>query len=352
MTFFADQFGIDPALLEQHGALDVSLVTDLPLFIDPFLLFHSMKPEYQKLHDGLIRYLVFLRDKAKAGPVSEPLLRSWYCFPEVKQTWLGFSVSGNEGSGLGIDFARALHENLHRLFPEFGAEKITKGSHLEKVCLIREGVGKDNISDFVTNLIKDFLCSYTEAFALQHLKSDQVRVVAINNAVFNYETEAWESRNYSLPRIDGDYVILSPKDLLTRDENWINKIDLLRRFEDIPPAIPDPQLRALVSNYFERALPRHPVREPNQKEYAEAARRTILEFPQLIDYYIRVKEESGERATSIASERVQATEQLLIVQLKELRRLLESETRILRGTRKHVCGSTRTRRIPEGCDRE
>jgi hypothetical protein len=326
VSFFADRFDIDPALLEQHGALDISLSTDLPLFIDPFLLFHSKKPEYQILHDSLIRYLVFLRDKANAGPVSEPLLRIWYCFPEVKQTWLGFSLKGNQGSGLGIDFARALHENLHRLFPEFGAEQITKGSHLEKVCLIRDGVGKDNISDFVTNLIKDFLCSYTEAFALQHLGPEQVRVVAINNAVFNYETEVWESKQYTLPWIDGDYVILSPKDLLTRDENWINKTDLLRRFEDIPPAIPDAQLRALVSNYFGRMLPRHPRREPNQKEYAEAARRTILEFPQLIDYYICSKEQRGEDASSIASEKVKATEQFLIVQLKELRRLLESET--------------------------
>ena len=109
-----------------------------------------------------IQYLVFLRDKAKAGPVSDALLRAWYCFPEVKQAWLGFSLAGNQGSGLGINFARALHENLHQLFPEFGAEKITRGSHLEKVCLIRDGVGRDNISDFVTNLIKDFLCGYTE----------------------------------------------------------------------------------------------------------------------------------------------------------------------------------------------
>jgi hypothetical protein len=304
----------------------VSLVTDLPLFIDPFLLFHSKKPDYQKLHDGLIRYLVFLRDKANAGPVSEPLLRAWYCFPEVKQNWLGFSLKGNEGSGLGIDFARALHENLHRLFPEFGAEKITKGSHLEKVCLLREGVGKDNISDFVTNLAKDFLCTYTQAFALEHLKPEQVRVVAINNAIFNYETEAWESKQYTLPWSADDFVILSPKDLLTRDENWINKTDLLRRFEDIPPAIPDAQLRELVSNYFERMLPRYPRREPTQRDYAEAARRTILEFPQLIDYYIRSKELRGGQATSIASEKVRITEQLLIVQLKELRRRLESET--------------------------
>jgi hypothetical protein len=95
VNFFSDRFGIDPSPLEEHGAVDVSLVTDLPLFIDPFLLFNSKKPEYRQLHDELIRYLVFLRDKANAGPVSDALLRVWYCFPEVKQTWLGFSVAGN-----------------------------------------------------------------------------------------------------------------------------------------------------------------------------------------------------------------------------------------------------------------
>src|SRR5690606_160852 len=221
-----------------------SLVNDLPLFIDPFLLFHSEKDEYQKLHDEMIAYLVFLRDKAAAGNVSEGLLRSWYCFPEVKQNWLGFSVSGNDGTGLGIDFAHALHANLHKIFKNFGAEKITKASHLEKVCLVANGVGRDNISDFTTNLIKDFLCQYTEAFAVDHLRPEDIREVPVNKARFNYETETWERRSYRLPWANGDFVILTPKDILTRDENWINKPDLIRNFESIPRAIGDAELRA------------------------------------------------------------------------------------------------------------
>jgi hypothetical protein len=240
------------------------------------------------------------------------------------------ALEGNDGRGLGIDFARALHENLHKLFPEFGTEKITHGSHLEKVCLIREGVGRDNISDFVTNLIKDFLCTYTAIFAEKHLSAAQRRSVAVSNAIFNYETEVWEPKHYSLPWIDGDYVVLSPKDLLTRDENWINKGDLINGFEEIPIAIPDAQLRGLISNYFEKQLPINPRREPNKKERAEAARRTLLQFPEVIDYYIRQKEERGAEASSIASERVRLTEQFLILQLKELRRLLETQTSFYR----------------------
>ena len=61
-------------------------------------------------------------------------MRSWYKFPEVKQNWLGFTVNGNHGSGLGRDFAVALHTNLHKLFADFGKEKVTHGSHLEKLC--------------------------------------------------------------------------------------------------------------------------------------------------------------------------------------------------------------------------
>lgn len=325
-VFFSDRFSVSPESLEQHGALDISLVADLPLFIDPFLLFNSKNKIYRRLHDQIIHYMVFLRDKSREGKVSRALLEAWYCFPEVKQTWLGFSLEGNSGSGLGIDFAKALDANLEQLFPRFGKERITRGSHLEKVCLIREGVGRDNISDFVTNLIKGFLCNYTEDFARVQLRKNQVREVSVRGAHFNYDSETWEARKYLLPWIDDDFVLLSPKDILTRDENWINKNDLIRKFEAIPAAITDAQLRAQVSNYFQKVLPRHPRRAPTQKEYAEAARRTIIQFPALIDYYIKEKEDRGDDATSIASEKVKATEQFFVVQLKELRRLLGAET--------------------------
>jgi hypothetical protein len=38
-VYFSDEFTIEPDVLEAYGALDMSVVTDLPLFIDPFLLF-------------------------------------------------------------------------------------------------------------------------------------------------------------------------------------------------------------------------------------------------------------------------------------------------------------------------
>jgi hypothetical protein len=67
-------------------------------------------------------------------------IKTWYLFPEVNQTWLGFTQRGNKGLGLGEDFAYKLHHNLNRIFKNFGQEEITSGTHLEKLCLIEKGV--------------------------------------------------------------------------------------------------------------------------------------------------------------------------------------------------------------------
>lgn len=319
-TFFSDAFGLEKSLVDDYGAFDVSIINDLPLFIDPFLLFHSEKEEYQELHQTIISYLVFLRDRSVAGNVSDGDLRNWYCFPEVKQNWLGFSMVGNGGAGLGMDFAIALHQNLNAIFSDFGKEKITEGSHLEKVCLIARGVGRDNISDFVTNLIQDYLCLYTQNFAKKHLSDAQTRQVSIARAVFNYHTQSWERRIYRLPWYQGDFIVLTPKDILTRDDTWISRGDMISRTGEIPAAIPDQNLRAAVSNYFQIELERRRTKDksPSQKDRTEVAEATIRKFPELIDYYIKIQEQNGEQASDISAEKVLLTELLFSKRLREI----------------------------------
>ena len=138
---FSDYFGISPEDLDSAGAFNISLINDLPLFIDPFLLFNSKDPTYNALHEEMIQYLRFLRDKSLMARIPEGLLYAWFVFSEVRQTWLGFSRVGNAGRGLGHDFAVALHNNLRTVFSDFGAEKVTRGTHLEKLCLIGEEWG-------------------------------------------------------------------------------------------------------------------------------------------------------------------------------------------------------------------
>ena len=82
--YFSDFFNIDPEIIDSYGAMDISLINDLPLFIDPFLIFCSDDPECQKMHQEIIKYIMFLRDHAQADPNPDAkLLKHYYCFPEV-----------------------------------------------------------------------------------------------------------------------------------------------------------------------------------------------------------------------------------------------------------------------------
>lgn len=324
IIYFTDHFGVSEELLEEYGAFNISLVTDLPLFIDPFLLFNSDRPEYQALHDDIIRYVRFLKTKSERGGISSALIKAWYCFGEVRQNWLGFCETSNTGRGLGQGFAAALDANLVHVFRNFGKERITKGSHLEKLCLIRAGVGRDMISDFTTNLIKDFLLTYTSTFAKKHISRHLVHTVSVPRAYFSYDTERWMPRTYELPICEDDFVILTPKDILTKDETWINHSDMVHRFEDIPNAVDNDQLRAEINNYFYSMIPQD--REPTKDDYDRAISSALAKYPQLIDYYIKLKEDTGDEATATSALKVLESDLLYIKQFGGLAQLLQRET--------------------------
>ena len=322
--YFSDYFGVTELELDDYGAFDVSLVTDLPLFIDPFLLFNSEDPEYQRLHGEIINYLRFLRAKSERGGIGEGALKAWYLFQEVRQNWLGFSQADNGGHGLGRKFARALNTNLVNVFQDFGQETVTRGHHLEKLCLISPGVGKDMISDFTTNLSKDFLLTYTQEFARQCVPRSLREPRSVGRAVFSYKTETWIPKSYDLPSCRGDFVILTPRDLLTREDTWISRADMVSRFEDIPIAVDNDQLRAQVNAYFYAQIPKD--RKVTSEDRSAAAGSTLMRFPELIDYYIRMKEDDGDQAASVSGEWVSESEHLYIQQFGEIAALLGRET--------------------------
>lgn len=108
--YFSDHFGVSRQIVEWYGAFDISLVADLPLFVDPFLLFASRKPEYRKLHDGIIDYLRFLRARATAVELDPALRKALYSFQEVNQNWFGFTRNGNRAEPRG----RPAHQTSRR----------------------------------------------------------------------------------------------------------------------------------------------------------------------------------------------------------------------------------------------
>lgn len=312
--YFSDVFNIDPKILEVYGALNVALVNDLPLFVDPFLLYDSKNPVYKKLHERIIDYLCFLRDRAIADELTPAARTQWLYFREIRQNWLGFSQSGNGGTGLGPKFAEALARNLKTAYREFGKETISKGSHIEKLGLLEGGVGRDHLSDFTTNLIKKFLLDYTQTFARQYLRPDQRRCVNVPRVQFNYESTRWEAEKFELPFVNGDYVLLTPKEILTRDEAWINQGDMLDHFVDICVSLPDGALRMQASEHFYKQIDKRSKKEDTR----QAAIRTIEKFHEILDYYIKWKEDNSEDAHRQSSTKVHETEQQFIENIKSL----------------------------------
>ena len=225
-------------------------------------------------------------------------------------------------TSLAKEFAIALNNNFQRLFSDFGNEQITRGSHLEKLCLIKDKVGRDTISDFTTNLIKEFLLEYTQVFAQKYLKPNQRKRFKVKRVKFNYRTESWVPKSYLLPCYENDFVILTPTDILSKDDTWINKQDLSNNFFDIPDAIPDEQLRAQVNNYFISLLPKN----PKKKDEDEAKQRVYLQYPQLIDYFIRYKENHGKEAVVRSLNHVSNSRYLYNEQFAKLIDLLRRES--------------------------
>lgn len=325
--YFTDFFNIKPSDLESYGAFNISLINDLPLFVDPFLLFGSTKPEYQKLHNEILEYLTFLKRKAEIGVNQLSQIISWYIFPEVKQNWFGYSKVGNSGSGLGKKFGKAFSSSIHIVFDDLGKETVTQTSHLEKAGLFEIGVGKDNISDFTTNLIKEYLLKYTEYFAIKYIDKSYLQTVNIEKVYFDYQLERWMPKEFTLPFIFNNYVILTPRDILTKDDNWINSNDLRGDFNRICSSIPNGQLRNEIDNYFRKCLPfTKKNKKHTQKEISEAIHLTIKQYPLIIKYYVKTKEENKVGAKNISNKKVKIIETTFINNVKKVVDLLQVET--------------------------
>jgi hypothetical protein len=72
------------------------------------------------------------------------------------------------------------------------------------------------------------------------------------------------------------------------------------------------------------AKPRN--RYPNRKERADASTKTLIEFPQLLDYYIKQKEDTGDQAAKVSAEKIQETQIIFGEHVRQLQDLLANYT--------------------------
>ena len=312
--FFSEYFHINPNLLKEYGAVDISLVCDIPLFIDPMLIFNSEKPEYIDLHQSIIKYFHFLYKKSKQG-LSAKEIDAWFNFSEVPNNWLGYSLKGNKGIALGHKFAKFLYNNIAFTIETYG---ISQSQHIEKAMLLYEGSGKDKISDLTVNLIKRFLCEYTESFTKQYIDAELYCIMPVEKAYFNYETESFVSKEYMLPYIinengEKEYILLTPFDMLREDEPSINRTNFYKSHERIRKSIENESLRTYINNYIAQAVLDYEKNQRNNRHKLsektinrierDAFKELVNAYPELYDYYIKLQEsKTNEILTQCAKE--------------------------------------------------
>lgn len=307
--FFSERFRVNSELIKGYGAVDISLVCDVPLFVDPMLIFNSEKDVYKNLHKSIVRYFHFLYTKATQGLKAKEI-DAWFNFSEVPNNWLGYSLAGNKGLALGKKYAKFLYENIAFAVNTHG---ISQSEHIEKVMLLYDGSGKDKISDLTVNLIKGFLCEYTETFSLKYIDADFLEKFPVEKVYFNYETESFISKEFVLPYVYDEkgrkeYVLLTPYDILREDEPAINKKDFYDSYDRIRTAIENDTLRAYVNNYIGLAVKqyednqrrnRRATNEKSIKKVEKAAfRELVREYPELYDYYIKLRESDIDKIRS------------------------------------------------------
>jgi hypothetical protein len=71
---------------------------------------------------------------------------------------------------------------------------------------------------------------------------------------------------------------------------------MIRRYPEIVAAVGDIVQRARVSRYFEQRLGKDPTPKQNRAARAD----TLATFPELLDLYIRLKEETGDGAVALS----------------------------------------------------
>lgn len=298
---FSDKFNVDPTILRIYGAVDLTLICDLPLFIDPILIFNSKKEEYKEMHDEIINYFHFLAKKAQY-PLSDGEIKAWFCFPEVKNNWLGYSMDGNCGSAFGMEFAKFLAKNISFVIED---NDIPKSKHIEKIMLLYKKTGRDKISDMVMNIAKYYFLEYTEKFAKQYIPEKYCNTFYVDKVRFDYETETFISKEYYLPYIYNkkgkkEFVILTPIDILRKEEPSINFNDFSRNYENILDTIDNEVLKAQLQNYIIRAVQELEslCKLSNEKislrKINKEKQRAFIEFSddnkEVYDYYIKTKE--------------------------------------------------------------
>lgn len=242
------------------------LQEDIPLYIDPFLLWVSEDPAYRELHERLIGFFRVVANKVHNGDVSGAAQLLAGC-EEQRALGLGYASGSKRGSNVGPKLIAEILR-VHRDVPQLLNGQIR---HMEELQLVVSGIAEDRVSDTSAAVLKDFFIHYSAQKATSHgIPTRPARL----GSVYDSSRQMWApAPEVALPYnpADNSPILLAPLNLLRRLP-WINYPDYYR------------------SGYTARVL-------PPDRSRVQVAKQAVLEFNAWnyveVERYVNDKERTG-----------------------------------------------------------
>jgi hypothetical protein len=249
---------------------------DLPLGIDPFLMYKSRDEEFRKLHQLLVDHFNSGIEAVKQHRLA--LAEEIFDFPEVSPIGFGYTKSGKRGSGLGGALRNLIIETL-RASPGLQERGVF---HVEEMQLLAAGIGPDRVSDISANVLKRYLIGYTQRQA-ELWGIPITRGVPVSH-IYDETSHTWTDSYEDLPvsPVDGSPVIFVPRRIV-RALPWINYDDFVQH-----------DFRAFMQ--ARRAnLPKENDRRTSATAKAEVANMTRMDVS-IVDRYVKSREQRSDEA--------------------------------------------------------
>jgi len=219
---------------------------DIPLYLDPFLLWKSPSQQDQALHTEIINSFnflgkLFLEDTDRAIQILKEI-------SECNEVGLGNSKT-KHGKKIGDKMAKEILSTF-RDIPQIQKQGFT---HFEELQLLIENFSKDRVSDISCNFIKSFLIDYT----IQQCEKHSIPIKTVEVQYFDTKKLKLIAEEIDLPINPNtkEPILLIPKRWL-RFVPWINFEDYFQDYISTS--------KKLLSG---RKIPRPQILEYNRKNY-------------------------------------------------------------------------------------
>lgn len=194
---------------------------DIPLYLDPFLLWKSPSLQDNSLHTSLVNSFNHLGSLLKNDKKLDAIDILIKC-SECDEVGLGNSKTRH-----GMPIGKSVAENILSLFENIPEIHSSGFVHFEEIQLFVDQISSDRISDFACNFLKSFLIDYT----LEQCEKHNIPIESADVVVYNYRKNTLEEEETFLPVNPStkEPIILVPKRWLRRVP-WINYQDYLHSY--------------------------------------------------------------------------------------------------------------------------